>query len=516
MNSTPRKLRTSHFALRTSHFALRRALPLTAFALAAACFDNENDDLEILNTAQHVSVVNTNPRAMVGEAATGILPTPADQAVLTYSSLRGDRSQDSLVFVDDPTRAWEEFWADGNRDPMPPITNRGVGVSWHADCSKSGGACADRTFAATQLACNDFVTTAAAGEPKPSPIACGNGKGSSVVTRGYFSWDRGACSKRSDASEFVDSLVDGARDAMLAELDAGNPVLAALQANVRAEAQSAIWRGDRSDPQGGLAVRLRIDVSQTGVELVDPVEAATGIELPWWWPRLTPAPYSAEVRADVTAGYRWVVKDGVLGLETMHTKVTDEYGDTALLVGINGPPQHKDGKLIEALETDLPRKVAELAKEKLLYEVATVGGVVTECQTAADCVDGSSQALGFLKQNLNRAQEWSLVSETEAIALKSVVSQPSEWVCANHSGRTEKTCHMLPRAKRVNAYPNGVELVFREGGERPMTREFAIEAIARYAVAARLKDSNPMCDAPSHGAKLQMDFVNKARHATYD
>ncbi len=49
-----------------------------------------------------------------------------------------------------------------------------------------------------------------------------------------------------------------------------------------------------------------------------------------------------------------------------------------------------------------------------------------------------------------------------------------------------------------------------------MTREFALEVLARYAAAMKPAETNAMCDAPTHGAKLQMNFVNKVRYATYD
>ena len=104
----------------------------------------------------------------------------------------------------------------------------------------------------------------------------------------------------------------------------------------------------------------------------------------------------------------------------------------------------------------------------------------------------------------------------EAVRLKAVLTNSSEWVCGSRNGASAKTCNLLTRAKRVNAYPNGIELVFREGGERPMTREFALEIVARAAVAQGLATSNPMCDAPTHGAAIRMNFVNKVQYATYD
>ena len=171
--------------------ALRRAVPLALIAFAGACFDSEDDDLEILDAAQQISVVNTNPPAFLGEASDRILPMPIDQAVVTYSAIRGDRAQDTLVFVDDPTHTWEDFWVDGNRDTMPTLTNRGVGVSWYADCPK-GGACESRSFAHAQLACTDFRTVGPRPDRKVEPeLRCGE-KSGAVVTRGYFSWDRGA------------------------------------------------------------------------------------------------------------------------------------------------------------------------------------------------------------------------------------------------------------------------------------------------------------------------------------
>lgn len=494
---------------------MRHGVSIALIAFASACFDTENDDLEILDSSQQISVVNTNPSAFVGEASDRILPTPVDQAVVTYSSMRGDRAQDTLVFVDDPTRAWEDFWVDGNRDTMPRLTNRGVGVSWYADCPK-GGACDARSFALAQLQCADFPTSGPRPERKVEPeLRCGE-KAGAIVTRGYFSWDRGACSKRSNANDLLQQIVSGAKDAMLANLDEADPWSAATQANVLAEAQTSMWRGDRGEPLGGLAMRLRIDVRQTGTRQVYPAEE---IGAPWWvTPVPVPVPYSAETRADVTAGYRWVVKDGVLGVEALRSKVTDEYGDTAVFIGINGPSSHQDGALTRALMTELPQKLSASAYAEQLVEVVSESEQATSCESEIDCTDRTSYARSFVRRRLSlaSADTPALLSDAERQNLQSLFEQRSEWVCTKRAKRDTKTCNVLLRAKRVNAYPDGVELVFREGGERPMTREFALEIIARHAVRTKVLETNPMCDAPVHGEKLRMNFVNQVQHATYD
>ena len=486
---------------RAARWPLRRALPLALIAFAAACFDSEDDDLEILDAAQRISVVNTNPPAFLGEASDRILPTPIDQAVVTYSAIRGDRAQDTLVFVDDPTHAWEDFWVDGNRDTMPTLTNRGVGVSWYADCPK-GGACESRSFAHAQLACTDFRTVGPRPDRKVEPeLRCGE-KSGAVVTRGYFSWDRGACSKRSTLDELLRKLVSKANERVRGQLDAKDTWSAATQANVLAEAQSAVWRGDRGEPIGGLAMRLRIDLSQTGVA----------------FPAYIPTPYSAEVRADVTAGYRWVVKDGVLGVEPLRHKVTDSYGDTAVWFGINGPSERAHTDLIGGLLTDVPEGIRDEARAEQLVEVVSESEQATSCESEIDCTDRTSYARSFVRRRLSlaSADTPALLSDAERQNLQSLFEQRSEWVCTQRANRASKTCNVLLRAKRVNAYPDGVELVFREGGERPMTREFALEIIARHAVRAKQLSENPMCDAPVHGEKLRMNFVNQVQHATYD
>lgn len=328
-----------------------------------------------------------------------------------------------------------------------------------------------------------------------------------MAARGFFSWDRGACSKRTDADLLLETLVSKANDTIQNSLAEDDSWSAATQANVRTEAQTALWRGDRSEPAGGLALRFRIDVSQTGVT----------------FPYYIPVPYSAEVHADVTAGYRWIARDGVLGVEPLRTKVTDNYGDTAVLIGINGPSSHADGKLGKGLTQDVPVELSNSARDQQLYEVKDLsrGGAATACVSESDCVDGVSGALSFLKNQLNNASKTvsnfsALISADEAVRLKAVLTNSSEWVCASRNGASAKTCNLLTRAKRVNAYPNGIELVFREGGERPMTREFALEIVARAAVAQGLATSNPMCDAPTHGAAIRMNFVNKVQYATYD
>jgi hypothetical protein len=301
---------------------------------------------------------------------------------------------------------------------------------------------------------------------------------------------------------------------MLSELDAQNGAYDAVQANVRAEAQSAIWRGDRDDPQGGLALRLRLDVSQSGVRFEDIFGSSppSGVVIP--------VPYSAEVRADVTAGYRWVVKDGVLGVEPLRTKVTDNYGDTAVFIGVNGPVPREDGSLIDALNNDVPKELWSSAREQQLTEIPDIlREEPVSCDSADDCAVGD--AARALKTVLSWAADpevlpTTLLSDSESRALKSAISSPTEWDCIVRAGAKTKTCNILARAKRVNAYPNGVELVFREGTERPITREFALESVAKTLVALGYSSRNSMCDAPTPGAKLQMNFVNKVQLATYD
>jgi hypothetical protein len=109
-----------------------------------------------------------------------------------------------------------------------------------------------------------------------------------------------------------------------------------------------------------------------------------------------------------------------------------------------------------------------------------------------------------------------LITDEESTALRATLTDPREWVCAEHRGRPAKTCHFLLRAKRVNAYPDGVELVFREGGERELTREFAVETLDRYASRLQRGRAPAMCDSPAHGAKLRMAFANKVQLGTYD
>jgi hypothetical protein len=250
-------------------------------------------------------------------------------------------------------------------------------------------------------------------------------------------------------------------------------------------------------------MRLRIDLSQTGVA----------------FPAYIPTPYSAEVRADVTAGYRWVVKDGVLGVEPLRHKVTDSYGDTAVWFGINGPSERAHTDLIGGLLTDVPEGIRDEARAEQLVEVVDAGNdEATSCESEDDCTVAGTRALSFVRTQLNIAKEATppLLSGAELQNLKSLFERRSEWVCTQRANRASKTCNVLLRAKRVNAYPDGVELVFREGGERPMTREFALETIARNAVRTKVLETNPMCDAPVHGEKLRMNFVNQVQHATYD
>lgn len=70
------------------------------------------------------------------------------------------------------------------------------------------------------------------------------------------------------------------------------------------------------------------------------------------------------------------------------------------------------------------------------------------------------------------------------------------------------------RAKRLNVYPDAVELVFREGGESPLDRERVMELVAR-AGALLTGGSSAMCDAPTPGKMLSMEFQRQERERAY-
>jgi hypothetical protein len=169
--------------------------------------------------------------------------------------------------------------------------------------------------------------------------------------------------------------------------------------------------------------------------------------------------------------------------------------------------------------TELPQKLSASAYAEQLFEVVDpLTNEATSCESEDDCTVAGTRAISFVRRQLNIASRETppLLSEAELQSLKSLFERRSEWVCTRRAKRDTKTCNVLLRARRVNAYPDGVELVFREGGERPMTREFALETIARHAVRMKVLETNPMCDAPVHGEKLRMNFVNQVQHATYD
>lgn len=195
------------------------------------------------------------------------------------------------------------------------------------------------------------------------------------------------------------------------------------------------------------------------------------------------------------------MNDGVLGVHLLSTSILSAYDDTDIYLFFDhDKPVYQD--LIDDLTDDIPTEISEQARAKQLVEITNAAGEPTPCDSAEACADDHSEARGALAGAVFLSGELGKIAKNLLVVL---LRNPSEWVC-------EGTCKMLLRAQRVNVYPDSVELVFREGGVYPISRETAVELASKLS----LDNPNAMCDASSHGSKLIQSFQRKTKNRVYD
>ncbi len=394
-----------------------------------------------------------------------MLKYPVQGTTLKYGSTRGSRQQDTLVFVDDPGLAW----AAGAGSELPPYTSQGVGLSW-SGCGSVG--CDDTRDVARTLTCNDFHPF----------LECS----ADVVTEAYYTYDRGACSKRVDTRELLQELVSEATQTMYDKVEDGDPGLAYTESDQTAQAQTGIWQAPEStQARGGLQLNLKLDVHTTGIT-----------SRCWYcWPLVI----NYDANASASARYEWGLSDGILSLSPLRIDLLEDDNDTDIYV-LFDYDQPLGDELVDALGGSVPDEVHSKAADVQTVEIPDTDEQPWACESAADCtnpLEGPGAALSL-------AIAFSGLPPDTRAALKALIQQPDEWLC-------EETCKMRVRAKRVNVYPGAVELVFRDAGAYPITRETAIELALRLT-----GNTSAMCDAPNHGQRLSAGFVHESKTRTYD
>lgn len=427
--------------------------------------------------------VNEDPTQRLGWGRTGLAAINVTNVTLRYGSSVGGRQQDTLLFVDDPFQAWE----DAVDASLPALTARGVGVSWARGLCQRGGvpttACPDRRYVSVEFTAGDFCVPGT--DAKFCPIL--------ARARAYTTHDRGACSKRVDAGEILKKLVDQVTKEMYDQVEEGDPGLASTESDQHAGAQTAVWQDAGTlAAVGGFQLNLALDVGTTG----------------WTWD--PPGYINYYASGNVAGRYQWVLQSGqsekfgayqgVLGVKLLNTHVLGQYDDGDWWFwGFDKPIA---GDLADALGDEIPAAIVGEGLARQIVEIPGLDEKPVACTSAAACANPkTSSASGALLIAIEAAN---LISEDEEDDLKEVVKDPAEWIC-------DKTCKMQLRGQRVNVYPDSVELVFREAGGFPITRESALEMALR-----KLGDEAKMCDSPTRGQKLNRRFQRRTRDRIYD
>ena len=104
------------------------------------------------------------------------------------------------------------------------------------------------------------------------------------------------------------------------------------------------------------------------------------------------------------------------------------------------------------------------------------------------------------------------LTQLERDALIRLVNDDRNWECADDPDEPEqsKAWRFLLRAKRINVYPDRVELVFRDHGERPMTPAFAIEVAQELlrTIGSPPEADKTLCEPASLGCPAQTGRPN--------
>lgn len=328
-----------------------------------------------------------------------------------------------------------------------------------------------------------------------------------------YTYDRGGCSKRVSVNDILGPLTREAVDEMNGEVGEVDHWAVAVASEQRAAAQSAVWHDpETGEARGGFQAVLDLWVSASGVEYDSgcwPI--GWGLCAPW----VVAVPYHYRGEGKVRGRYEFTLKDGILGVATLQVTTLHQYNTLDLLFIPNlGWDKPVAGQLEDALEHAIPSKLAEKIAEKQSTSIPDGDGNPYPCLEPRDCVGAGGSASERIKGALKLARDLRWISSDDYTRLSTLMAQPSEWRCEPEEGGSRGVCQVQVRAKRLNVYPDAVELVFREGGESPLDRERVMELVAR-AGALLTGGSSAMCDAPTPGKMLSMEFQRQERERAY-
>jgi len=188
--------------------------------------------------------------------------------------------------------------------------------------------------------------------------------------------------------------------------------------------------------------------------------------------------------------YFWFSATAARGLQDINFTANYEYqftlvdGRGAVVPTRNDllvQPQQSFGDFRDALEKDLPQNLGESFVDKQKKGFGTCSGDAGDDPVnAVNLVAGFADA-GGAKLGLSAA---------DRTRLQNAIRQPANWSCDRRGDDGAKTANFILRAKRINVYPDALELVWFDE-QNPDDPMFAL-----YAAAVTVNATGDLCARP--------------------
>jgi hypothetical protein len=205
------------------------------------------------------------------------------------------------------------------------------------------------------------------------------------------------------------------------------------------------------------------------------------------------SPVVPDIYTTVTARYEYTLVDGILGLR-----------DTRVFQYTTGPSWANPGaKMLDSLTETAPAKFAELARaeqttkiikdEKFAWATACDPTGSYQCEGAAS-IAGSAVKKGA--ETLQKLGEESFSTQDQNKLSDAMMRRVNEdapltdWVCVPDNSENGGHCEFTVPAKRLNVYPDAVELVWFDG------KEVKNPAYALYVMAHFSEKNDPTTGMP--------------------